>query len=397
MWSDVDAIGRRLLVLALVSGCGRVGFDARVGGTGDGGDDGGGDGTSSVTDAMTLSIPSLPISGPQAEARCADAVVAGSDLAVVWTDERSGSNATASLYFTRVAFDGSIVVGEQQLSPAGQYISCPRLAWTGTAVAATWNMDLPEDVYAGIINLSGTLAPETPVSTLGANEGAYSIAWNDSVVGIGYSFANGANRSLRFAPVSASGTLLAAGSDLRVATGINALAPLPSGFAVASVAGESSSASEGVEYMEIDDTGAIVVGPALVTPPENRIGRIAFAHGGTSYLIAYAGVTGVRTAVGSGTTQAVMGSIGGGNVVSVAATVTTGGFAVAWFEETSATDTDGPLYVARVDTAGALASPIYRIADVAHSVAMRTSQTGELVVLYSEGGTFDLMMLVFSI
>jgi hypothetical protein len=372
----------RWLAAVVVAGCGRIAFDPVSTTTGSDAD--------VPTDAVTLALTPIPVTSG-AKAICAAIVSNGLDLALAWMDQRD-MTMTGRLYFARVAVDGSVLVAERMFGAPGEYVGCPSLIWTGSSYGVAWHMDLSEDVYAIVLDTQG-VGTQTTIANSGPNETSPTIAWNGSRFGVAYGYHNGANSSVRFRPMSATGAPLQNALDVAGAdVGQGAIAALPNGFAVIHVLGQFQTA--GIEYVEIDNVGTLVGTKQMVLPPQ-QTGGFVFAHDGTRYAIVFQDnadhasvVTGSR-ADGPGAARTV--STARTQEIDIVAAGT--GFAVAWVELTG-TNTIGKLLFTRIHPDGTSASPIYQLATNVTRAAITPLGAMRFAVVYIDAMN-QLVMAVF--
>lgn len=247
------------LALALVA-CGRIGFDAAGVTDGDGGTAISGDGGGGV-DARAQATDPLPVSGPGASIYLGNIVPcyrhawSGTRWGIAWVDTRDGSS--GEIYFALTDGDGTKIGGDVRVTDDPASDECPSVVWNGSSffVAFADDRNGTYDIHGqGVGEDGGLIGAAIPIVTGNGDQRQPTIRWNGSGYDLVWRDSRGTNVDVRYAALSAAGTIVGTPLTLSGAgtssMGLPNLAVTPAGAAA---------------VWHDDSTGAATVQYALVT------------------------------------------------------------------------------------------------------------------------------------
>jgi hypothetical protein len=201
-------VGRATAIsLAVLVGCGRIGFDASTNSTPDGGSDPSGDGGAppgaEVRDEQRISG-----NGDASEPAL---TWNGASFALVWKEYRSG---TPNLHLTGIELDGSLATPVQLTSDNADHWGTA-IAWSGTRYGVIWYRIATNSSIHVLTadDAGGVTGGPTQASPNPMNAKQPSIAWNGVDFGVAFNAADDGVRYARATSTASIGTSVQIGTS----------------------------------------------------------------------------------------------------------------------------------------------------------------------------------------
>ncbi len=188
MTSGLCAAAVPCLAIVMAAGCGRLGYEAsgfEAEDIDDGGPDDADPALSSDADPTMPSIDAgvtdeRPVSAVEGDERRPTLAWTGAAFLLVWDDDRHGDT---ELYLARLDADGAKATDEVRLTNATTFSGFPAAAWSGSELGVVWedDRDGPSQIFFARFDESG--APlDGPVKLSNSNGNAYdsALVWNGS-------------------------------------------------------------------------------------------------------------------------------------------------------------------------------------------------------------------------